>query len=75
MNKKEKDMMRKMLISIGTGLIGAAIAIGVYINKEHIPGIWKNKNNGSIYAFVVLGLVAGVLLAYIFQNDKEIRKK
>lgn len=63
---------RKISIMIAMGLLGGILGAIVDATKNLIPGIiWKNPNKGSIYAFVLIGVVAASVLAYIWLNDTD----
>ena len=63
---------RKIYIMIAMGLLGGILGAIVDATKNLIPGIiWKNPNKGSIYAFVLIGVVAASVLAYIWLNDTD----
>ncbi|KPK39761.1 MAG: hypothetical protein AMJ78_07980 [Omnitrophica WOR_2 bacterium SM23_29] len=67
-------MIRKIAISIISGLVGSLVGLVIYSTKIHLPHLWKNKEMGSIYAFLFLGFAAGCLLSYIWLNDRENKK-
>lgn len=61
---------RKISILIAMGLLGGIIGAVVDATKDLIPGIiWKNPNKGSVYAFILIGIVAASVLTYIWLND------
>ena len=63
---------RKISIMIAMGLLGGILGAIVDATKNLIPGIiWKNPNKGSIYAFVLIGVLAASVLAYIWLNDTD----
>jgi len=63
---------KKISIMIIMGLLGGILGAIVDATKNLIPGIiWKNPNKGSIYAFVLIGVVAASVLAYIWLNDTD----
>jgi len=63
---------RKIFIMIAMGFLGGIIGAVVDATKNLIPGIiWKNPNKGSIYAFVLIGFAAALVLAYIWLNDTD----
>lgn len=67
-------MIRKIIISIISGLVGSLVGLVVYSTRIHLPRLWKNEKMGSIYAFLFLGFVAGCLLCYLWLNDRENKK-
>ncbi|MDP3787626.1 MAG: hypothetical protein Q8R05_08825 [Candidatus Omnitrophota bacterium] len=63
---------KKIFILIAIGSLGGILGAIVDATKNLIPGIiWKNPNKGSIYAFVLIGVVAASVLAYIWLNDTD----
>lgn len=67
-------MIRKITTLIISGLIGLAVGAVVYLTKKYLPHIWKNIGRSPIYAYLLLGFVAGCLLAYFWLKDKENKK-
>ncbi len=69
---RRKISIRKIAILTVMGLIGGGLGAVIDATKDQIPGIvWKNPDEGSIYAFVFIGTVAALLLAYIWLNDAD----
>ncbi len=63
---------KKIYIMIAAGLLGGVIGAIVDATKNLIPGIiWKNPDKGSIYAFILIGVAAALVLAYIWLNDTD----
>ncbi len=63
---------KKMYIMIAIGLLGGILGAIVDATKNLIPGIiWKNPDKGSIYAFILIGVAAALVLAYIWLNDTD----
>lgn len=63
---------KRIYIMIAMGLLGGIIGAIVDATKNLIPGIiWKNPNKGSIYAFILIGAAAALVLAYIWLNDTD----
>lgn len=63
---------KKIFIMIAMGSLGGIIGAIVDATKNLIPGIiWKNPNKGSIYAFILIGVVAASVLTYIWLNDTD----
>lgn len=63
--------MRRIFPLIISGAVGSLIGAAVYSTTIYLPGIWKNKVMGPVYAFLFLGFVAGCGLAYFWLKDKE----
>jgi len=63
---------KKIYVMIAIGLLGGILGAIVDATKNLIPGIiWKNPNKGSIYAFILIGVAAALVLAYIWLNDTD----
>lgn len=63
---------KKICIMTAMGLLGGILGAIVDATKNLIPGItWKNPNKGSIYAFILIGVAAALVLAYIWLNDTD----
>ncbi len=67
-------MRRKIMLSIISGLIGSLIGTATYLTTVYLPGMWKNKERSTIFAYIFLGFVAGCILSYLWQSDREDKK-
>jgi len=69
--KNLSKMRRKILLLIIGGLMGSLIGAAIYSTKIYLPSIWKNKEGGSIYAYLFLGFIAACGLIYFWLMDRE----